>query len=221
MYVWDASWTIQVTHEWCIYVFFFLGCFNYLKPQAHSKTTQTEMHELCEQLLPSQGVFWIDPDFYSSVLDSLSARPNGSLPASVSPQPFFRWVGSWLVSSQSVARWLRALCSRESFVCPQPLLSPPTTSSVPFSTAEGSGEVSHGKKPNMFLQLSEGDRKRPWPSRHSVGLCCQERKKQFRLCGRISELVGHDWLIPYCHSCKFHFALKCLGSVILLGFSFV
>lgn len=45
-------------------------------------TVQTEMRKLYEQLLASGGVFGIDPELHSSVLDSFAARPNGSLPAS-------------------------------------------------------------------------------------------------------------------------------------------
>lgn len=41
----------------------------------------TEMRKLYERLLASGGVFWIDPELHSSVLDWLASRPNGSLPA--------------------------------------------------------------------------------------------------------------------------------------------
>lgn len=51
---------------------------------------EAEMRKLCERLLPSQGVFRTDLEIHSSALDSLSAWPNGSLPVTLSSQPFFR-----------------------------------------------------------------------------------------------------------------------------------
>lgn len=97
--------------------------FQWIWSHKHTGTAlQAEMCKLCELLLPSQGVFWIDPEIHSSALDSLSSRPNGSIPASLSSQPSSDKQTGRLVSSQPKARWLRDL-GRESFVWRLPLLS--------------------------------------------------------------------------------------------------
>lgn len=79
----------------------------------------TEMPKLYERLLASGGVFWIDPELHSSVLDWLASRPNGSLPASFITAAI--QINSRLVSSQAKARWLKDLS--ENALCPQPLLA--------------------------------------------------------------------------------------------------
>jgi len=61
--------------------------FNDLNHKHMGTTPQAEMSKLHEPLLPWRGVLWIYPDVHPSVPDSLSARPNGSLPASSSSQP--------------------------------------------------------------------------------------------------------------------------------------
>lgn len=106
---------------------------------------QAGIHKLCERPpLSSWGVFWIDPDVYSSVLDSLSTRPNGSALASASPQSSFRQASIWLVGSQSKARWSRTPQQQREGLSLQCYCS--LMSSAACTTAEGSGEVSRWKE---------------------------------------------------------------------------
>lgn len=139
-----VSWKIQVTGVFCHHYIMVAMIWSH----KHMGTSpQAEVRKLCERLLlPSRGVFWIDPEIHSSVLDSLSARPNGSLSACLSHpsrSSHKQAVGClWVPSQRPDGRGPSAAEKALSVLWGCRLFARSAT----HSTAEGNGEVSHPQK---------------------------------------------------------------------------